>query len=289
MNIHIDVREHELIEQIKKTISNTLTYQHLNVIIETLPLGDAIIEMNGLEKVIIERKSIHDLAASIKDGRYEEQSYRLSGCEIHNHNIFYVIEGDLKYINKFRQRMDEKTLYSAIFSLSYYKGFSVIRTFTLEETSMFLCNTANKIRKCELEGKRPYYSNNIGTNKTTSDTTRDTTSDIHSVTTSLTTTPLINDEINIPYVNVIKKVKKENITPENIGEIMLCQIPGISSVTAIAVMAHFKTIANLIKQVEEHGEQCLKDVAYITSKEQSRKLNKTCITNIIRFLGKSNF
>ena len=118
MNIHIDIREHELIEQIKKTINNTLAYQHLNVIIETLPLGDANIEMNGFEKVIIERKSIHDLAASIKDGRYEEQSYRLSGCEIHNHNIFYVIEGDLKYINKFRQRMDEKTLYSAIFCYS---------------------------------------------------------------------------------------------------------------------------------------------------------------------------
>ena len=41
----------------------------------------------------------------------------------------------------------------------------------------------------------------------------------------------------------IKKVKKENITEDNIGEIMLCQIPGISSVTSLAIMEKFKTIS----------------------------------------------
>ena len=41
----------------------------------------------------------------------------------------------------------------------------------------------------------------------------------------------------------------ENVTPENIAEIMLCQIPGISSVTALAIMDKFKTIPNLIQEV----------------------------------------
>ena len=31
------------------------------------------------------------------------------------------------------------------------------------------------------------------------------------------------------YTNVVHKVKKKNITPENIGEIILSQIPGIST------------------------------------------------------------
>jgi hypothetical protein len=48
------------------------------------------------------------------------------------------------------------------------------------------------------------------------------------------------------YVSGIKKVKKENITPDNIGEIMLCQIPGLSAATAISIMEKFKTLSNLI-------------------------------------------
>lgn len=44
--------------------------------------------------LIFERKSISDLLASLKDGRYEEQSYRLSGSNTNNHNIIYIIEGD---------------------------------------------------------------------------------------------------------------------------------------------------------------------------------------------------
>ena len=45
----------------------------------------------------------------------------------------------------------------------------------------------------------------------------------------------------------IKKEKNGNITPGNIGEIMLCTIPGISSKTAIVIMKEFKTINGLIK------------------------------------------
>ena len=87
------------------------------------------------------------------------------------------------------------------------------------------------------------------------------------------------------YINVVKKVKKDNITPDNIGEIMLCQIPGISSVTALAVMDKYKTIPNLIKEIELNND-CMKDLSYTNTKGQVRKINKTCISNIIKFLAK---
>ena len=82
---------------------------------------------------------------------------------------------------------------------------------------------------------------------------------------------------------MIKKVKKENITPENIGEIMLCQIPSISSVSAIAVMSHFKTMQQLILSVK-NDQTCLNNITYLNSKGQSRKLGKNIIANIIKFL-----
>ena len=44
--------------------------------------------------LLLGRESLNDLASSIKDGRYAEQSFRLSNIEHHNHNIIYLIEGD---------------------------------------------------------------------------------------------------------------------------------------------------------------------------------------------------
>ena len=40
---------------------------------------------------IVERKTADDLAASIVDGRYEEQKVRLKNCGINN--VIYLIEG----------------------------------------------------------------------------------------------------------------------------------------------------------------------------------------------------
>jgi ERCC4-type nuclease len=87
------------------------------------------------------------------------------------------------------------------------------------------------------------------------------------------------------YVNVVKKVKKENITQDNIGEIMLCQIPGISSVTALAIMEKYKSLPNLIKEIENNND-CLKDITSTNAKGQIRKINKTSIANIVKFLLK---
>jgi hypothetical protein len=87
------------------------------------------------------------------------------------------------------------------------------------------------------------------------------------------------------YVGVVKKVKKDNITPDNIGPIMLSQIPGISSVTANAIFEKYKTISDLIKEVELNNN-CLKDLSTINNKGQSRKISKASIANIVKFLLK---
>jgi ERCC4-type nuclease len=87
------------------------------------------------------------------------------------------------------------------------------------------------------------------------------------------------------YCSVIKKVKKENITPENIGEIMLCQLPGISSTSSLAILSEFKTLPNLIKCIQEN-ENCLNNICSKDSNGKSRKISKTAISTIIKFLRK---
>ena len=281
MRIRIDNREHELLKHIKELIINIPLFKELEVLVENLPLGDIIISNKEDDKLYIERKTISDLSASIKDGRYEEQSYRLNGLNHPNHNIIYLIEGDINRVNRFKDnKMEKLTLYSSIFSLNYYKGFSVIRTFSIDETAIFICNTANKLRKGETENKQPYYQNTfngiLNTNVKSTENLEENNE------TEQEKEPE-NSSTDKDYVNVIKKIKKDNITPDNIGEIMLCQIPGISSITAIAIMEKFKTLPNLISQIQEN-ENCLKDISYTNSKNQIRKVNKTSLLNLVKFL-----
>jgi crossover junction endonuclease MUS81 len=249
MIIKIDSRETSLLQLIHKLVGETPMFKDLAIKSESLPLGDIILSYDTEDKIIIERKSISDLLSSIKDGRYEEQSYRLNGLNHHNHNIIYLVEGTIK--------ADKSTAYSAMFSLNYFKGFSVFRSFNLEESALIICNMAYKLNK-EMQNKKPFYTN---INLNTSDENTET------------------SEKN--YVNVIKKVKKENITPDNIGEIMLCQIPGISSTTALVIMEKYKSLPNLIQEIEKNKD-CLKDIL----SSNGRKINKTSLLNIVTFLVK---
>ena len=296
MIIKVDIREQELINLIDEHIKNVPIFKELKLITENLPLGDIIINDGVNDKVIIERKSIRDLAASIKDGRYEEQSYRLNGINHHNHNIIYLIEGDINrpISNRFTDRIDKLTIYSAITSINLYKGFSIMRTFNIQESSVFICNMANKIRKNMNDKKEFYFSNDL-TNHSKKTTINEHEENIIKIVTDeeIEKTNELKETINFSepldeekeYVNVVKKVKKDNITPENIDEIMLSQIPGISSISALAIISYFKNITNLISEIQKDSKT-LEKVTYTNSKNQIKKLTKPCINNIVKYLLK---
>ena len=87
-----------------------------------------------------------DLLASIKDGRYEEQSYIIStfyGFPLHS--IVYIL--DKPVFSQLRSTQEKKIIYSAMTSLQYFKGFSVYNTSSVRETAEWLLNTAEKIEK----------------------------------------------------------------------------------------------------------------------------------------------
>ena len=281
MIIKVDNREQELLKQINQLVLFIHAFKQMKVETANLPLGDIIISDDTEDKIIIERKCLNDLLAIIKDGRYEEQSYRLNGLNHHNHNIYYMIEGDVNKFNRFKDnKMEKLTLYSAMFSLNYFKGFSVMRTLSLEESALFICNTANKLNKTETSGKKPYFINKVETISLNENVTAEQQNGGE-----VTIIEKDIEQSEKDYVSVVKKVKKENITPENIAEIMLCQIPGISSVTALAIMDKFKTLPNLIQEVQQN-EDCLKDISYTNTKGQTRKINKTSVLNIVKYLLK---
>ena len=150
MFIEIDVRENKLIN----LLENKVFEKNISLEKKQLVLADIILKHNN-QTIMIERKSINDLAASISDGRYSEQSFRLDKCQIHNHNIIYLIEGDIRNF-KNTTRINQKALYSSLLSLNIFKGFSVMRTFDLEETANLIIHFCEKMIK---------NSSNISENK----------------------------------------------------------------------------------------------------------------------------
>ena len=298
MLITIDYREKELIEIIQLKLTETQPeteevkgkkkdkgIEQIKLNVENLKLGDIVISHDdddgANELLIFERKSLNDLASSIKDGRYAEQSFRLDGYEsVPNHNIVYIIEGDLskwKENTNYNGRVNKKTLLSSMCSILYYKGFSVIRTMNMKETCELVMNWADKLHR-EKGTKKPYYS---GSKMEKQEPEQDD----EKIQLQLQSHPQLQKPIRDSHYCDVFKIKKEkngNITPGNIGEIMLCTIPGISSKTAIVIMKEFKTINILIKSLEKDAH-CLNNI-YMETNGKKRKISSQCIENIRNYL-----
>ena len=179
--------------------------------------------------------------------------------------------------SQLRSFLEKRIVYSAITSLNFFKGFSVYRTASLQETAEMIVWMADKIDRDCMKGKRPYYLRrpaatviNTGLESVTENQVIESSQE-----------PVIQN-----YCNVVKKVKKDNITPQNIGEIMLSQIPGISSVTAIAIMRNYSSFSQFLVEMEKNPN-CLKDITY-ESNGKVRKINKSAAENISKFLINAN-
>jgi crossover junction endonuclease MUS81 len=272
MKIILDNRENSLYEKCVSLLNNTKS-QELILSKEVLLLGDISIQTNdGKDIVLIERKSIQDLLASIKDGRYEEQSHRLiHSSRIHRHNIQYIIEGGISFLNP----AEKKLVFSAMTSLSVFKGFSVLRTASLQETADYIISMSDKINRELNKGKQPHFSNSaivkseeFSENGENSENHNEASENIKG------------------YSEFVKKVKRDNITPENIGEILLCQIPGISSVSAQAIMKKFDgSFSTLIQEIQTNKDS-FKNIVYEKA-GKVRKINRTCGENIFKYLCKT--
>jgi len=218
MTLVIDYREKALLSRLPAETKNLI-------------LGDVCIQKDGQDLIILERKTVADLSASIIDGRYQEQSFRLLESNLPPHRIVYLIEGSLDR----EQSIQKKSLISAMISLWFTKGFSVVQTASLDETVEFLQILLEKVTK-ESEGQ--------------------------------------------DYVSTLKTKKKDKLTPENIDIVLLSQIPGISTVTAKAILQVYPTVYVLTSALKEKKD-CLSTFTY---GDKKRKLSKSCIENLCTFL-----
>lgn len=317
MKIIIDEREQLLYEKCKEITRNHFSQTNYLTIEKTpLHIGDVYITTDEERHVcVIERKTLQDLLASFKDGRYEEQSHRLiHSTKIHTHNIIYIIEGMMSQCRTF---MEKKLIYSAITSLNHFKGMTVLRTSGIQETSELIVWYSDKIERNFLKHICPKYLSNIygHPNKdfdgneliVESETLKETTNDDvpeESITQiqqqpPQPLPPTTENENNFmsfeektttpskDNIFVVKKSKKENITPDNIGSIILSQIPFVNSVTANTIMKQYEySLKNLIKDLETNRD-CLNQIcieSIVNGKTKKRKIASNAINNIYVYL-----
>lgn len=171
---------------------------------EPLDIGDFVVNIDGAPMLVLERKTVADLVASICDGRYAEQKQRLKALGDHV-RIIYLIEGcvalddDIPLVVGGRS-MPNSTLVSCTFSLSLKDRFHVFSTSNIKETAKFLQALMSRISKDP--GK--YFSKREHEGQT--------------------------------YIPNVRTKKKENNSLENCFIVQLCAIPGISHKKANAII-----------------------------------------------------
>ena len=122
MSLILDNRERELIKLLP------------DATVQQLPVGDAWIgslDISGA--VVIERKSVADLEASLLDGRYREQRTRLLAfCAERGASPMYIIEGEL---DRLAGRMTKEALQKVLNRLMMRYKVAVWRTESVEDTA----------------------------------------------------------------------------------------------------------------------------------------------------------
>jgi ERCC4-type nuclease len=246
---------------------------------QVLVLGDILILNHENQPIIVfERKSIRDLLASIKDGRYNEQSARLLS-QYRPHQIIYIFEGLLTS----HKADDRQKVYSCMVTLNMFKECSVFRTNSLAETAECIVSMAQKLNRNAVKEKKfllPAEMNwnavAVTSSSSSSSKKQDADGDVEMEIGSSTSFSQPN------YPTLLKAVKHANVTPENVGEIMLCQIPYIHAVSAAAIMRHFGSIQNLLHCLAT-DPKCLDTISCEGKEGKKRKLSSLVKQNLFNY------
>jgi crossover junction endonuclease MUS81 len=239
MYLVIDNRERDLISSLESL--------NIDFDVKNLDLGDiCFYEDENYENLylLIERKTISDLVASIKDGRYREQKTRMKGSGIKMDRIIYLIDGVIK------DKDNEKIIYGSMINMQLRDNIKIYKSLNINETTNYIIRIFEKIKTDDVKEYFLYY-----------DDTK-------------------NKEIsNVEYVQSLKKKKKENMTSENWFIYSLSQMPRITENLGDIIYKKYNSISNLVNAYEEldneiEREKLLENIKVSENKKLGKVLSK---------------
>lgn len=244
IEIVIDTRERELAEQLQRTTEIT---------IEQLDLGDIVFRRGNEIILIIERKTINDLKASICDGRGREQKARLLG-NFPKNRIMYLIEGNLnKQLDAKIGGMPVSTLIGSLINTQLRDGIKVYKTSGIDESIEFIRKLQEKL---ESDGAK-YFKDDDQTVSAGA------------------------------YSSTLKKKKKANMTTEVWFISQLSLLPQVTEVVAVEVVKIYPNICKLIQTYErtpEHlREKLIADITFPIKNGKTRRVGDKISSRVYKF------
>jgi crossover junction endonuclease MUS81 len=219
-----------------------------NVIYKNLDYGDIIIDVDDKHLVVCERKTLSDLSASLKDGRYKNQKQKLLSILPIN-CLYYIIEGPIDFNNEdsILNGINKKTMLSCIINTLVRDNIKILITKDLDETCNLILNMFDRIKKDP--GK------------------------------------YVEDRV---LESQVVKTKNKNTTKEGCFEQILCQIPDISTKTAKALCVKFSTMKGMYDYLNnlsyEEKLKLLKEIYIEDVNGKKRKIAEKVLKNIIEYL-----
>jgi ERCC4-type nuclease len=179
-----------------------------------LPVGDVWIGCDGdqvaANGIILERKTVADFDASIKDGRYDEQRGRmLAYAQERGAKVAYVVEGHLE-----KSSLGPVALVKKIAHAEFNHGIPVFRTFSQAETAR-LCEA---LLAMWVDGK---FSADAGAGRA---------------------------QRAADGIHIVKRANSED--PHQFALQIICQCPGLSVKAAEALLAEFGSLRGVLAAEE---------------------------------------
>lgn len=228
MECVIDNREPRLIAILKQSIPYT---------VKPLDIGDISFYKDGKLILVIERKSVSDLDASIKDGRHREQKARLLASGLKSDRIIYLIEGVIK--------KNPTVLFGAMINTMFRDGLRVFKTVSIEETAIFIQRLYTKLE-----------------------------SDDEGILTEFATQEISRGPMTpLEYSATLKVKKKENLTPLVWYIHQLASIPRISINIAGEIANVYPTFYSLMEAYRSQPDDTIRENLLAEIKVKTTKRN----------------
>jgi ERCC4-type nuclease len=246
--LKIDHRESGIKQLIEETKFN------LPYVYENLVYGDIqLLNSQGEIQYIFERKSLTDLLASIKDGRYHNQKARLFqqfDCK----QLFYIIEGKISWNLDWKgfKAPSNKIIQSSIINTLLRDKICCFFTADLQDTFQLLLQISSR-----------YYEDP---------------SKYNYVPTSSSTT---NNELASTEQTKVLTSNTDDAT--KIFSAILCQIPGLNQTSVSCFIDRWKHIQDMYDELRGMQYQEQYDLL-ATFKVNNRRISKRIIENVLRFL-----
>lgn len=252
-----------------------------SVELSTMDVGDYAFSVDGAVVILVERKTLNDLASSIRasskksGNHFREQKRRMleqpdddpqRPCSRE-----YLVEGRMAMFEERPPGYTRNILMSAIVNCQRRDDLPVVRTESLEETIDWLCKTFDKL--CEYGYNGAKRTKTVAGQPSSTDHAVGGTSD---------------------YVDTLKRSKSRITTPHECFVQQLQIIPKVSMHLAKSLALRFGSMRGFVQWLEQHAfdATCLDGFRYEISKQHLgaestfRKLGKNSpiSRNIVQYL-----